>query len=161
MARDRTGEPVEQASEPAEVVTGPNPSMLERINRGADLSPDEAHESIVRRVMAAESVSEVLAEQQVTHSRDILDVPFMLESVHFNESTIDGEGPGFYGILNGTRMDTNEKVTVSCGGRTVLAQLYKLQVLADGLPNGPVAIRLRQADKPSKRGYFPLWLRAA
>lgn len=157
MARDRTGEQVEET----EVVTGANPSMLDRINRGADLSPDEAHESIVRRVMAAETVDEVLARQQVTHSRDMLDVPFMLESVHFNESTIEGEGPGFYGILNGTRTDTGEKVTVSCGGRTVLAQLFKLAELDDGLKAGPVGIRLKQADKPSKRGYYPLWLRAA
>lgn len=119
----------------------------------AELDADEVTVAIIGRILQASTVDDVLGGQEATHARDMIGQPFTLTGVRFNRSDYDGAGPSFYALLSGADAD-GVPVTVTCGARNVLAQAWKL---AD-MRALPVAVVLRESDRPTKAGYRVMWL---
>jgi len=110
---------------------------------------------IMSRILTGATADEVLSPADaVTHARDFLDVPFVIESFKLNPSTMNGEGPPAYAIMSG-HTDDGSPVTVSCGSVNVMAQLHRLQRIG-GLP---AEVKIVEGN-PTAAGFRPLWLRA-
>lgn len=112
-----------------------------------------AIEDIVGRVLDAETVDDVLADDSAIGADEILGVPIQIWSVKVNESEVQGALP-FYAVIEGVRQDTGENVVVTCGSVKVCAQLMKL----DRLKAFPVVVKIVKKDKATLAGYFPLAL---
>lgn len=97
---------------------------------GAQLAdtPEDAARGIVEDILSATSAEEVLDEAEVIHARDMLDVPFVLISARFNNSTAGGNGIAIYAMLDAA-LDTGERALISCGARNVVAQVHRLMQL--------------------------------
>lgn len=112
-----------------------------------DEDPNRAAREIVQSILDAESADEVLAETEVTHARDMLDEAFVALGVHFHSSDFAGEGSGVYAVIDGATKD-GDKLTITCGARNVVAQLYRLATL-NAFPR-PVMIVERGRPKDGK-----------
>lgn len=117
---------------------------------------DQVAIDIIARILKADSVEDVLGGGQATHARDFLDTPFTLTGVRFNKSTFDGQGPTFYALLSGANGD-GEPVTITCGAKNVIAQAWKL----NDMGALPLAVELKQSQKPTAAGFHVMWLEAA
>lgn len=122
----------------------------------AETNPDEVALDIIRRVLDANTVDDVLGGAGAIHARDYLGRPFALRAVKFNRSNYDGAGPQFYAVLEGAD-ENGEKVVITCGARNVLAQAWKL----DDMGALPVQVQLEEAPNPTEAGYRPMWLAKA
>lgn len=128
-------------------------TMLAATHSQALEDPDAAARAITERILNATTIEEILGQPEVRHARDLLDVPVLVNAVHFNQSDFE-EGPGFYAIVDVEDPDTGDTFAVSCGGRNVMAQLYALAKI-DAFP---AKVKITQARKPTRQGYWPLWL---
>lgn len=141
----------------SEVVAKPMDSQLARFlsagREGSVQDPQQAALDMVRQILAAETVEDVLKRAEALHARDILDQTIVLTGVRFNESDLGGDGPDFYALLE--IVDENgEAQVVTCGAITVMAQVWKLNELG-ALPMRAV---LREAEKATKSGFKPMHL---
>lgn len=118
-----------------------------------DDDPEKIADSIVARIMRAESVEDVLAPQAIEHARDLIGVPLEIRSAKFNRSEYE-DGPEVYMVVEAEVLDDGRVTTFSCGGRSVMAQVYRIAQLG-GLPFRGVLV---QSPKPTRRGFRPLWL---
>lgn len=117
--------------------------------------PDQVAMDIIRRILDATSVDDVLGGAGATHARDFLGRDFALTGVKFNQSSFDSAGPAFYALLEGA--DGNgEKVAITCGARNVIAQAWKLRDM-DALP---VVVQLVESPRETAAGFRPMWLEA-
>lgn len=112
-----------------------------------------AIEDIVGRVLDAETVDDVLADDSAIGADEILNVPIQVWSVKVNESDVQGALP-FYCVIEGVRQDTGENVVVTCGSVKVCTQLMKL----DRMKAFPVVVKIVKKDKATLAGYYPLAL---
>lgn len=121
--------------------------------------PVEIARQIVQRILEAPDIDAVLEQLNVEHARDVLGQVFVLSNARFQRSRFAGTegatGPSLYALL-----DLEDKKglphTVTCGGRNVLAQLYRMLELGAL----PVQIRFVEGSETSN-GYKPLWLERA
>ena len=127
--------------------------MLESSRSQALEDPETVQRAIVERILAAKSVEEILTPSETRHARDLLDEPVTVHAVRFNESDFE-DGIGFYAVVEVTTPDTGDSFAVTCGGRNVMAQLYALAA-CDAFP---CDVKFTQARKPTRAGYWPLWL---
>jgi hypothetical protein len=118
-----------------------------------DDDPEKIADSIVSRILRAESVDDVLAPQAIEHARDLIGVPMEIRSARFQRSDYE-EGPEVYMVCEAEVLDDGRVTTFSCGGRSVMAQVYRIAQLG-GLPFQGVLV---QSPKPTRRGFRPLWL---
>lgn len=136
-------------------------STFERFLAAADndqsiATPDEIALDIIKRILDAQSVDDVLGGAGAIHSRDYLRKPFKLTDVRFNESSFEGDGPSFYGLLEGADPD-GVKVVITCGARNVIAQAWKLKDMGAL----PVDVELAEASRETAAGFRPMWLEKA
>jgi hypothetical protein len=129
---------------------------------GFDGDGDDTAWEIAKQIMLAETPDDVLDRNQtVTHARDILDKPFMLLGVEFRKSDVNEAQPIFAlltaRIFGNVYKGPDDSELISCGGVNVMAAALRLQEL-DALP---IAVRITQAAKPTKAGFYPLWLEKA
>lgn len=124
-------------------------SMPELIESDADTIAAEMFE----RIMAAETIEDVLKDQGLTDAVDVLDMSLRISGVRFNKSTF-AEGSGYYAVISARKTVDNEAVTVGCGAARVVMQLAKLAQLKAY----PCVLVIRRADKPSSKGFFPMWM---
>lgn len=117
--------------------------------------PEAIALKIAQRRLAATSVDELLAPQEVKSARDYCHVPLNVREVHFNKSRFDG-GVQVYAVFDAVNEQTGELGTFACGAADVLVQLYKL-VEWKALP---ITVKLVPANLPTQNGYFPLHLEA-
>lgn len=120
-----------------------------------DTDPEAVTMEIVGRILAADTVEGVLKRADATHARDYLDKPFMLGEVRFNKGDFEDSGTNFYAVLSGADPD-GEKVVVTCGAKSVIAQAWKLADMG-ALPLGVV---IKEAKRQTAAGYKPMWLEA-
>lgn len=122
-----------------------------------DRDPELAAFEVAARILQAETVDDILGETELLKARDILRKPFWLDGFDVRNSDFQ-DGSGVY-MLMSIRLfdDTENRVQVTCGSTNVIAQCVRLQQL-DALP-APVCFV--EASKPTKSGYYPLWLRKA
>lgn len=116
--------------------------------------PDEAAREIIAQIMAAESDDETYSVGSATGWRDLEGVPVEIRGFRWRASTFE-EGGNVYVIVSAVLLDDGEMVTLTTGGRTVLAQLYSLAKRGK-LPGEQV--RLVKAKKATANGFYPLQL---
>jgi hypothetical protein len=131
-------------------------AMMQDAEDRAAMSPEEIQASIVERILGAATIDDVFAIQEARHARDLLDVPIEVVDFKFQESTFD-EGAKYYVVLDAFDVSTGEKMAVTCGGATVVAQLYRLGQLGAF----PIKVKFAQTKRPTKSGKFPMSLEPA
>jgi hypothetical protein len=117
--------------------------------------PEAMSRAIVERIMQAETFDDAFKPQNLEAWREYLDVPVLVRGFHLNRSSFDGQGAPIYAVVDISRLDDGELLTVTCGGRNVLTQLVKM--LEKGWQENPVKLTGRQTGE----GYTALWLEAA
>lgn len=117
--------------------------------------PDQISREIMDRIVQAETPEKVLEQAGTIAAEDYIGKPFVLTDARAMRSALD-EGPGVYYALNCVDPETGEPFVMTCGGRNVLAQVFRLKQL-DALPR---RVKITAAGKTAQ-GYTPLWLNAA
>lgn len=97
---------------------------------------------IAEAIQQAESEEDIYAEGGTVQLDDILGRPFVFGSVEFALSTLKPTPTNpnpipVYVVLTATMQDTGEEVVITCGGRTVLAQVGRAKEKGF-LPSTPV-----------------------
>lgn len=134
---------------------------LERIlvtNEQVETNEDDAEAlsaEIVRQLLAAESDAELEQFGTATGWRDMLNVPVELEGFSWRPSDFE-EGASIFFVVFGTRLDTGDRVVLTTGSRNIMAQLANMAKRAT--LTGAIREAV-QSDRPTKRGFYPLWLR--
>jgi len=93
----------------------------------------DPYEAILQQVLKAETPDAVLTPTDVQQGSDLIDIPLALIGFRLNESEYDVGSP-FYATMEVIHAATMEGMIVNTGHKKVLAQLIRLQQLADG-PN--------------------------
>lgn len=117
------------------------------------IDPQQAALDMVRRILAGDTVDEVLEGQAAIHAADVLGVTLVVTGVRWNESDLGG-GPGFYALMDCVDGDGNS-FTITCGAITVMAQLFRLHELGAF----PTRLVIEEAEKATRSGYKPMSLR--
>lgn len=129
---------------------------LELMPDAVDTSPASADAialDIAKRILTAPDADSVLDQQELLEAKDRLGVPLTIRDVRWNGSSFAG-GPGVYAVMDAVNHRTGEVELIACGGRNVMAQLYRLVQLR-ALPRDLMIV---EAKKPTANGYTPLWL---
>lgn len=130
-------------------------TLLESMGQQVVDTPEDVSMAIMERILRAESVEQLLAPQGTTQARDIIGVPIVILDAHFLQSSIEGDGPGVYAVLD--CLVEGEPTAVTCGARTVLIQVIK----AKNAGWLPMACQIEQSSQQTKAGFRPMWLAAA
>lgn len=96
-----------------------------RGNRDVELtvvSPDEAADAIVARILEATSAEEAFTPQKTTPAGELFGVPLEFTGVQWLNSKYQ-EGAGVYALAQATRLDDGERLLVTTSARNALAQL--------------------------------------
>lgn len=120
----------------------------------------EIARQIVAQILAADSNDEVLSlsDSEATGWGDLLGVPVELEGFSARPSTFEGEGPGIFMVVYGTRLDEGERVVLTTGSLNIMAQLVNMA--KRGELTGSI-VAAKRSEKQTRRGFYPLWLVAA
>lgn len=129
--------------------------FLEQMENVTDDDPEVAALRIIGRVLAAQTIDEILSEPRVVGARTMLGVPVELRSVRFGRSDYDGS-PG-YALLECTDLTNDEPVLITCGASQVMAQAWKLHAIGAL----PCPVELRETAKATRGGFHPMFLRPA
>ncbi len=125
--------------------------FLAATKAGQEQDPDVTAMQILEQIINSETAADVFGGAGAVHAKDMIGEPFVLVGIKFNESTMGGDGPDFYGILEAAD-DNGERFVISCGAVKVMARAWRAQDL-DVLP---VRVRIIAADHPTAAGYYPL-----
>lgn len=119
--------------------------------------PAEMSREIVAQLLGAESDEELESFGNAIGWRDLQGVPMELHAFRWRPSDFAGEGgASVYFVVEATRLDEGERVILTTGSRNVLAQLTNLAKRG----RIPGAVRmLTKADKATRAGFYPLWLK--
>lgn len=118
--------------------------------------PEVVSREIAEKILGAGSVEEILGMFESTPMQDLLGVPLEVTGVKFNASSFT-EGPPVYAVISATRLDTSEGVTATCGGRSIMAGLYRMWQL-DAFPQ---RLQVVESKNPTKDGNKVLLLKRA
>lgn len=118
---------------------------------GKDQDPQVTAMQILERIVESESLADLFGDSGAIHAKDLIGVPFVLVGIKFNESTMQGDGPDFYGVLDAVD-DDGVPFVMTCGAVKVMARAWRAQDL-DLLP---VRVKLTQADQPTAGGFYPM-----
>jgi hypothetical protein len=105
--------------------------LVDRRNEDAQ-DPMDAHERIIRQVLAADSVDAVLTPTEVKQARDIIGMDIVIVDFDLSESEFDAGSPLYANLACLFPPDGSPEV-VNCGHKKVLAQLVRLKEL-DAFP---------------------------
>lgn len=139
----------------------------------AVVDPEEAALAIVRRILKAESVEDVLKMASARGADEVMDKPIIVTAVKFQKSAFE-QGSPIFGVIRYKELNTETGETpdgdpdvFTCGGSNVMAQLARLQQLVgvsdpnEGTFKQPIPCKLIRAERPTGRGFYPLWLTLA
>lgn len=124
--------------------------------------PELLSREIVAQLLAASSDAELESfgdavgwrEFAVPKSMAGQGTPMELHGFRWRPSSYEEGAPVFF-VVSATRLDTGDRVTLTTGSLNVLAQLSNMA--RRGTLVGAIRT-LVEADKPTKRGFKPLWL---
>lgn len=139
-----------------EVVNATDQRVLDFLSAGKESTvadPEKAQLEIVRRILAGDTPDDVLTQAEAIHAKDVLGESLIIQGFRYQESDIEGGGPGFYMLLDCVTPQ-GEPYTITCGAVNVMAQLHRLGQL-DALPG---VFALVEVGKPTRAGYKPMWL---
>lgn len=120
----------------------------------AGTEADMAQGDIIAQVLNAATLEEILLPPEAIHAEAVKGIPLSIHAVKYQRSDFQ-EGSPFYAVLDATRHDTNERVPITVGAQTIIAQLMRLSQLSL-LPARVVIINATK--RPTKNGYWPLRL---
>lgn len=104
--------------------------------RGTDISEDDTTDEITydqaMRILGADTADEVLHDDQVVKSSELVGQTFTVLAVSWRKSTKSEDGAGRYAFLTCVNGD-GEQFLTSCGATKVVLQLRKAE-LAGWLP---------------------------
>lgn len=116
-------------------------------------SGDDVANRITAKILTATDIAGVFATQQMQDVEDWLRETLEIQSVTWQESSIEGSA-GLFAVVTAVDVKTGEEIMFSTGARQVVAQLYQLVVLEAF----PVKVQIVEAKRASKNGYFAQWL---
>jgi hypothetical protein len=152
----------ENLSDLAAFFAEPEPSPKEVIQWIAgtaemdETDPEQTTRSIMARILSETTATGILSGHKVTHADQVLGAALEATAVKWQRSTVDG-GSSCYAVITAHMIDTEETITLTCGGRNVMTQLLAFQVHQ----LLPVRCRIMRAAKPTEAGFYPLWLEPA
>jgi hypothetical protein len=117
--------------------------------------PEQISRQIVEELLAAETDEEL---EQVGNASGWLDfegVPVEVRGFRWRKSDYD-EGAAIYLIVQATDMRDGASLVLTTGSKNVIAQLINL-ARRDRFPTVKI---LTRADKPTKGGFYPQWLKS-
>ncbi len=118
--------------------------------------PAEIQKEILRQLLSAESDEALEQVGSAIGWRELAGVPIELDSFKWRPSSYEEGAPVFF-VVFGRRLDTGEKVALTTGSGNVLAQLTNMA--KRGTLQGAVR-SVEKADKPTRQGFTPYWLRS-
>lgn len=139
-----------------EVVSKSDARVLEFMQAGKSsvvVDPQQAQIEILRRILASDSIADVLEQTEAIHAKDVLGEALLIVGTRFQESDFGEAGPDFYMLIDCTTGD-GEPFSITCGAVNVMAQLFRLGQL-DAFP---MLASLVETEKTTKAGYKPMWL---
>jgi hypothetical protein len=116
--------------------------------------PEEIGREIMMQLLAAESDEELESFGSATGWRDLEGVPVEIHGFRWRPSAYE-EGANVFFVVNATRLDDGSRVVLTTGSQNVLAQL--INMAKRGTLVGAKRM-LTRAEKPTARGFYPLWL---
>lgn len=151
-----TDEPTDGEALPATTQT--DDAMLAALKEHAATltveDPAEVQERIVRQILRAQTPEDLLRAGEATPSQEVYGVPLRITGIRASESDFE-EGNDLYLHIEATIIGNGDQLTVSCGARDVCAKL----IVADMRGWFPIDARIEKAGKPTKDGFYPVFLR--
>lgn len=111
---------------------------------------------ITNRILQAGDVDAIFAVSDSTPMQELLDLGLEVQDVRFNASAFK-DGPPVYAVITATRLDDGNTVTTTCGGRSIMAALYRMWQL-DAFPQ---KIKVVKSARPNADGNHTLILKRA
>jgi hypothetical protein len=141
---------IERLDDWAEILKGNKPVPE------VEYDADTVQRQILDQILSAESEEELENFGSATGWQELMGIPIEILGFEWRASTFkEASGPPTFVVVRGIRLDTGDHVVLTNGGSNVQAQLLVLAKLG----KIPGAIRvLKQSDKATKAGYYPLWL---
>lgn len=118
--------------------------------------PEQVQERILRNLLTAQSAQDVLGAGGVTPAADLIGVPLLVQGIRASNSDFEN-GPDMYLHVDARIVANGDPVTFSTGARDVLLKLVRL----DQLKAFPVEVVMRKASKPTRDGFYPIFLEAS
>lgn len=117
--------------------------------------PAEIQKEIMAQLLSAESDEELEQVGNATGWRSLVGVPIEISGFRWRPSRYEEGAPVFF-VVTGTNLVTGERVALTTGSGNVLAQLTNMA--KRGTLVGAVRM-VEEADKETKSGFKPYWLR--
>ena len=114
---------------------------------------DDAYARIVRQLINAEHPSELNSPWEANTLRDRIGRPIRVDSLRRMPSDFEA-GLGFFLVVQGMDMQTEEQITATTGSVAIVAQLARLQ----SMRALPIVVIPREAERPSRNGFRPMHL---
>lgn len=118
--------------------------------------PEQVQARILRNLMTAQTAQDVLGSGGVTPAADLIGVPLLIQGIRASNSDYEA-GPDMYLHVDARIVANGDPVTFSTGARDCLLKLVRL----DQLGAFPVEVVMRKASKPTKDGFYPIFLEAS
>jgi hypothetical protein len=120
------------------------------------VSSDDAARQIAERILTADDLSGIFAEDSTVASKDMVGIGIRVTEVRIMQSDLV-EGVKSYMLIDAEVLDSGEKVTINTGSRNIMAKLW--QCKAKGFLPVEVTITEISAGRPGENA--PLGLKAA
>lgn len=155
----------EEGAEGAVVpVTGESPAVLsphvvdayEAMIESVPEAGGDGFESILEAIAMAQDARELDAPWRSNGLDELANVPLVVTGIRKMPSDYPGGLPWFL-VIDGAVRATGERVTVTTGAVSVVAQLVK----AHQLGAFPLVVIPRVSARPSRSGYYPVHLEVA
>lgn len=114
---------------------------------------EDAYGGILMAILNAESPADLDAAWTARSLEQYCDTPLRVESIKRMPSDF-ADGLGAYLVVNAVIPGDGERVTMTTGSVSVVAQLVK----ANALGAFPLIVVPRKANRPSANGYYPMHL---
>lgn len=114
------GKELEKVEDAVAVVMGdvePEPEDSEAIQR-----------LIVARILGAKSAADIFTDDSTTATKEIVDVPLVINEVRLARSEIEDARP-VYMLIEAVRKDTGEMIVLNSGSAKIMATLYQCKRL--------------------------------
>lgn len=100
--------------------------VLDMLGNQSDVAKD-----IAVQFLTADSYDALLAGGTAYNTADMVDVPFKILGVKFNDSTIDGDGPEKYGVIEFMHAVNGETGVFLSGSSNIITQVLRMAQIAD------------------------------
>lgn len=83
---------------------------------------DEVQRDIVQRILASETLEQAFDSFEAVHAEDVEGIPLTIHGIAWLKSSFP-QGPPVFALLDCTAENSDKRIKVSIGGRSVMAAL--------------------------------------